>query len=74
MIVVPSVTDTFPLVSNELADGKKRRGRGVSLMGLRVQLEIVHYAIGSFFFAGHLDVGLRTICFLNTFLFYATLR
>lgn len=28
MIVVPSVADTLPLVSKELADGRKRRGGG----------------------------------------------
>ena len=45
MTVVPSVTDTFRLVSNELADGKKRRGRGVSLMGLRVGNSTLCYRV-----------------------------
>ena len=42
--------------------------------GTENTLETAHYAIRSFFFAGHLDIGLRTVCFLKTFLCYATLQ
>lgn len=38
--------------------------------GTENTLETAHYAIRSFFFAGHLDIGLRTVCFLKTFLCY----
>lgn len=40
--------------------------------GTESTLETALYAIWSFFFVRHLDIGLRTMCFLNTFLFYAT--
>lgn len=72
MIVVSSVTDMCSLVPSELVVRltlEKEETQGVSLKGRRVQLGATH-AVGSFFFARHLSIGLRTMCLTNTFLFY----